>query len=120
MRVIIAGSRNFNDYDYLERCCDMLLDSPNLWYAVLSGNAKGADTLGERYAKENHMVVYQYPANWDEHGKAAGHIRNEEMAKNADILVAFWDGSSKGTKDMIELAMKYKLEVHIFPYEKTD
>ena len=62
-----------------------------------------------------HAVAY-FPADWDKYGKAAGFIRNEQMAQNADALVVFWDGKSRGTKNMIELAAKYKLKVRIKKY----
>lgn len=83
---------------------------------VVCGKARGADTLGERYAEERGYAVHYFPADWDRYGKSAGHIRNEEMAKNADALVAFWDGKSRGTKDMIKLARQYGLRVRVKNY----
>jgi len=81
---------------------------------IVSGGAKGADQLGEQYAKENNYNLRIFPADWDKYGKKAGYIRNEEMAKYADACVCFWDGKSKGTKMMIELAKKYKLKTRLF------
>lgn len=83
---------------------------------IISGTAKGADTLGERYAEEKSYEVWRYPADWNTYGKKAGYIRNEKMAQVADALVAFWDGKSRGTKHMIDLAYKYGLEVRIVDY----
>ena len=86
---------------------------------IVSGTANGADKFGEQYAEEYGLKLSRFPADWDKLGKRAGYVRNETMAKfaiedgNNGILVAFWDGKSKGTKHMIELAKKYKLEVHI-------
>jgi hypothetical protein len=78
--------------------------------------AKGADALGEQWAIANWCPIKEFPADWDAHGKAAGYIRNEAMAKVADVLVAFWDGKSRGTTSMIKLALEYKLEMHIYKY----
>lgn len=115
-RVIIAGGRLFDDYIYLRESMDYLLQNINDEIIVVCGKARGADTLGERYAKERGYAVHYFPADWDRYGKAAGYIRNEEMAKNADALVAFWDGKSRGTKSMIELAHQYKLRVRVKSY----
>ena len=82
---------------------------------IVSGTAKGADQLGEKYAKEKGYPVKQFPADWSK-GKSAGYVRNEEMAKYADALIAFWNGLSKGTGHMIDLAKKYKLKIRICNY----
>ena len=115
MKVIIAGSRNFNDYNLLKKSCDNLLTQfTNI--EIVSGTARGADKLGERYAREKGYDIKQFPANWDKHGKSAGYIRNDEMAQYADMLIAFWDGTSKGTKHMIDLANKRGIKVEIVNY----
>lgn len=80
---------------------------------VVSGNARGADEMGEWWASENGIQIKLFPANWSKFGKAAGPIRNEEMAKYADCLVAFWDGKSKGTSNMLDLAEKYGLHIEV-------
>ena len=95
---------------------DNLLRNITEKIVVVCGKAKGADTLGEQYAKERGYVVAYYPADWEKYGKRAGFIRNEQMAKNADALVAFWDGKSRGTKSMIELAQRYGLKIRIKRY----
>ena len=112
MKVIIAGGRNFNDYENLCQICDKAL-SKQTEIEIVSGTAKGADKLGEKYANENGYPIKQFPADWDKYGKSAGYKRNEEMAKYADALIAFWDGKSKGTKHMIDLAKRYKLKVKV-------
>ena len=115
MKIIIAGSRNFNDYNLLKSSCDNLLTQfTNI--EIVSGTARGADKLGERYAREKGYDIKQFPANWDKFGKSAGYIRNDEMAQYADMLIAFWDGTSKGTKHMIDLANKRNLKVEIVNY----
>jgi len=113
-RVIIAGSRDFEDFDKLCDVCDFMLQN-KLDVQIVSGAARGADKLGEKYAKERGYKIIQYPADWSL-GKKAGYIRNEIMAKNADALIAFWDGKSKGTNHMINLAKQHnlKIKIHLF------
>jgi hypothetical protein len=116
MKVIIAGGREFNDYNMLCKQCDFLLQSQKE-IEIVSGTARGADQLGERYAKDRGYPIKQFPADWNK-GKSAGYIRNEEMAKYADALIAFWDGKSKGTGHMINLAKQYNLNIKIYNYGK--
>ena len=122
LRIIIAGSRDFNDYELLKREVLNIVkydNRPKEYVKIVSGCARGADTLGERFAKEFGLEVNRFPADWDNLGKRAGYVRNAEMAKfavadgNYGLLIAFWDGKSKGTKHMIDLAEKNGLEVHI-------
>lgn len=112
-RVIIAGSRSFSDYPLLEKTMDALLRNTSDEITVLCGQASGADTLGDYYARRRGYEVEYYPADWKENGKQAGYIRNVRMAENADALAAFWDGKSRGTKHMIETAQKYGLKVRV-------
>ena len=110
MRVIIAGGRNYYNYDALLEAvseCGFQID------LVVSGGATGVDALGERFAKERDLPLEIFMPDWDKHGKAAGPIRNREMAKNADALIALWDGQSRGTKNMIETAQKIGLLVYV-------
>lgn len=111
-RVIIAGGRDFTDYNAV----DEVMTRVHWPTRILSGGAKGADAEGERWAKMWGVPCDVYPAEWDTHGKAAGPIRNAEMADNADVLVAFWDGRSSGTKNMIVTALRKGLEVHVLRY----
>lgn len=116
-KVIVAGSRTFNDYGLLKRKLDFALrNKADEGITIVSGAARGADKLGERYAKELGYEIDSYPAKWDEYGKSAGYIRNKEMAQNADALMAFWDGKSRGTKHMIDLANRYGLKVIVINY----
>ena len=115
-RVIIAGSRGFRDYKFLCEVCNKALKNQTD-IQVVSGGAWGADKLGERFAKEFEHSLKQFLADWDKYGKAAGYIRNDEMARNADALIAFWDGKSVGTKHMIDLANKHGLKVKVYEYK---
>jgi hypothetical protein len=103
IKVIIAGGRDFDDYHRLCKVCDEILKKySNI--EIVSGAYKGADLLGEKYAAERNYFIKQFPADWRRYGKSAGQKRNTVMANYADILIAFWDGKSKGTKNMIDLA----------------
>ena len=117
LRVIIAGGRSFGDYERLKRVMDHLLSKTKEEIVIICGKARGADSLGEQYAKEKDYEVRYFPADWKGLGKSAGYKRNEQMAQNADALVAFWDGQSSGTKHMIDLACKYGLKVRVIKYE---
>lgn len=120
-RVIIAGSRQFNDYEKMLKTLDELgvhLINTIDPVEIVSGHAPGADTLGERFAKAYGYPCKIFPADWSTYGKAAGPIRNEQMAKYAaeadrGILVAFPIGESRGTRNMIKLAKQYGLEVEV-------
>lgn len=115
MKIIIAGGRDFKDYKHLCRICDDTLSQfENV--SIVSGTAKGADTLGERYAKENGYKVERFPADWDKYGKRAGYLRNREMAEYSDGLIAFWDNESRGTKNMISEANKEELMIVVSYY----
>lgn len=122
MKVIIAGGRDFDNELWLENIMFCLYGDSDYGYeyahdvTFIGGGAKGADELGEKWACENVLKYEKYPADWNKHGKAAGHIRNTQMAKDADVLVAFWDGKSKGTHHMIGTALDHGLEVHVYRY----
>lgn len=117
-KVIIAGTRMFADYTLLCSSCDKLLSQKGLTHDIIivSGTARGADKLGERYAKERGYNVELFPADWENKGRAAGYIRNADMANNADALIAFWDGTSHGTAHMIDIARKKNLPVRVIRY----
>lgn len=128
LRVIIAGGRDFDDFPFLrKKSNEILYDIDNKYddfetICIVSGNANGADRLGEQYAKACGYSLHCFPANWDVYGKSAGYRRNADMAMFAKkdnsigVLIAFWDGKSKGTKHMIDLANKHGLEVHVINY----
>lgn len=110
MKTIIAGSRDGVTPQHIAQA---MLACGWIPSTVVSGTARGADMLGEQWAAAKGIPVERFPADWATHGKAAGYRRNEEMALNADALVAIWDGSSKGTGHMINLARKHGLTVFV-------
>lgn len=120
-RVIIAGTRTFSDYERLkefaDRCLSKISESKNI--EIVSGHARGADALGEKYAKERGYDLKIFPADWERYGKIAGHLRNIEMAEYADALIAFWDDASRGTQDMIRIAERNQLKVRVDHYTLT-
>jgi hypothetical protein len=110
-KTIIAGSRDCTDYSQLIQAvaeCGWEITS------VVSGIARGADTLGIMYAHNNSLLLDKYPADWNKYGKSAGPGRNAKMAENAEALIALWDGKSKGTKHMIDTATSKGLKVYVF------
>ena len=117
-KIIIAGGRDFMDYNLLKEKTNKILQEKRVSHkiVIISGCARGADTLGLRYASENTFDVEEYPADWDKYGKKAGYVRNVEMAENADALIAFWDGKSKGTKHMIDIATERNLPIRVIRY----
>lgn len=125
IRIIVAGSRDFDDYSLLKLTLKEYINGLDIadlsQVIIISGAARGADTLGEYFAYDYQIAVRRFPAKWDELGKRAGWVRNAEMAKYAaekhGVLFAFWDGKSRGTKNMIDLANRYGLEVHVVNYE---
>ena len=119
MKLIIAGSRSFDDYDLLCEKASQVNENFDEITEVVCGGAKGADILGKKWADENGIPVKLMPANWSKNGKAAGPIRNREMAEYADALLVFWDGESLGTKNMIAIAIELKLPYHLVSCEVT-
>jgi hypothetical protein len=119
-KVIIAGGRDFNDYDLLVKVCDHMLSNKindnNIDIEIVSGNANGADKLGEKYAIERNFKLKLFPADWITYNKSAGYIRNKQMSEYADALICFWDGFSKGSKHMIDLASQKNLKIKIQNY----
>ncbi len=115
-KLIIAGSRDIEDYDLVRS----LVMKSGFWkkygrsIEVVSGMARGVDKLGVDFAKKNGLKCHEMPADWNRHGKAAGHIRNSEMADVGDGLLAVWDGTSPGTKGMIQISRAKGLEVKAY------
>lgn len=118
-KVIIAGSRKFDDYQTLSSYCDKILANkmadPDTEVIIVSGHATGADSLGERYSAERGLQCELHPADWSK-GRAAGPIRNAEMASIADALIAFpkVGEANRGTNNMINLAKSKGLLVRIY------
>lgn len=117
-KLIVAGSRSFQDNDLLTR---VLISLADVEYAdknisIVTGMAKGADMLAYNFAKQHAIQCYKFPANWAGMGKKAGFIRNTQMGKFADGLLAFWDGQSNGTRHMIEFMRKLEKPVIVINY----
>ena len=104
MKLAIIGSRNFSNYTLLKSILEPYKSKLTL---VISGGTKGADSLGEKWAIENNIKTLIFLADWDKHGKSAGFIRNQDIIKNCDCCIAFWDNKSPGTKHSLSLCEKY-------------
>jgi hypothetical protein len=110
MKTIIAGSREGVKLEDVEKAV------ASCWWkvtSIVSGTARGADRLGEEFAKKHGIPVQRFPAEWELYGKQAGPIRNIEMAKNAEALIAVWDGKSNGTRHMVSVAKKMGLQIYV-------
>lgn len=123
MKIIIAGSRTITDKvkvkEKIKEGLKTLLDFDlngvpytELCDEIVSGNARGVDLIGEEYAEENNIKTMVFPAMWDKYGKKAGYLRNKQMAEYADALILIWDGKSRGSQMMLELAKQYKLKIY--------
>lgn len=121
-KIIIAGGRDFNDYTLLTKVCNEAIPrmAGDNTPVIISGGAAGADSLGEQYAQENGIAIERHPADWKKHGKAAGPIRNAEMAACADFMIAFWDGKSRGTQNMMMNAVKKDIPCIVVTYNTSD
>ncbi len=115
-RVIVCGGRDFND----KGLCFSQLERILAYYdkiEIVSGHAKGADTFGEEYAKTHDLPIAIFKPDWKQYGRGAGPVRNREMLRYAleenPVVIAFWNGSSRGTKNMIDQAEKAGAKVHI-------
>ena len=105
MRLAIIGSRDFDDYIMLEVYANMLWKDTQI---VVSGGAKGADSLAKKYAEEEKLEYIEFLSDWDGLGKRASFIRNQQIVDDCDMVLAFWDGKSKGTEHTISLAKRAK------------
>lgn len=118
MKLIVAGSRSFDDSTKLATYLYKLTLDLDVAPTIISGAAQGADKLGEEWAKAHGYELIVVPANWDKYGRGAGYRRNEEMAKIATHCICFWDGFSSGTKHMIDIAVRYKLETVVVMFSE--
>jgi len=109
MKTIIAGSRSIDNYKEL---CNLIKESDFIITEVISGGAKGVDKLGERYAIEHNINLNIMNAQWQLYGRSAGYIRNQQMSSYADALILLWDGVSKGSLNMLNIATKDKLFIY--------
>lgn len=117
MKVIIAGGRDFDSVNTMSLFCDKILGRLQFdAVEIVSGGAPGADTLAKNYSKIRGYPFKEFSADWNQYGKSAGPIRNKQMAEYADGLIAFWDGKSPGTKNMIDTARELGLKVRVKKY----
>ena len=112
-RVCISGCRTGCDYDIVRNA----LQTIPLGSIVVHGGAKGVDSIADELAKDMGFEVEVWEADWKRYGKSAGPIRNREMIETCDMVIAFWDGSSRGTKNAISIANKNGLDVEVIPIE---
>lgn len=112
MKIAVIGSRTFDNYELLCKSLDTFY--PKITQ-IISGGALGADSLAERFAKEQGISTLIFKPDWEKYGKVAGFIRNKDIVESADIVVAFWNGVSKGTFNSIDHAYKMKKSVIIVP-----
>lgn len=115
VRLAIVGGRDFQDYEFMKTKLAELGKKLQI-VLVVSGGARGADTLGERWADENGIPKNIFPALWDKYGKSAGFRRNRDIVAGSDAVAAFWDGKSRGTENTIAIARAAGKPVYIFRY----
>lgn len=115
MKVIVAGGRDFNNYQALDKVLSVhIFPETDI---IISGDARGADMLGAQWAVAHGVPIQHFPAYWSQYGKSAGFIRNAEMGEFADYLIAFWDNKSKGTAHMIQTMKRLKKPYYVFNYK---
>ena len=119
-KILIAGSREYDDYDAAKMALDRYLGCipKDNSIIIISGGCRGADAIGEKYAREKGIEVALYPAEWSKYGKAAGPIRNCQMADECDVAICFWDGKSRGTKSLIDYMNKIRKPIYIIQTQK--
>ena len=112
MKIAVIGSRNFADYELLKKTLSEITGITK----VISGGAKGADSLAEQWAKENEIETVIYKPDWAKYGRGAGVVRNRLIIEDCDLCIAFWDGESKGTKSSIDHCKKLNKKLTIVRY----
>ncbi len=118
LKVVIGGCRDFYDYEFFKVKVDAYLETvKDKEITILSGHCTGVDQMAERYAKERHIKLFVFSAEWNLYGRSAGPIRNEKMVQQADAVIAFWDGKSRGTKSLISLATKHDRTLEVVPIQ---
>jgi hypothetical protein len=106
MKIIIAGSRTITDYSVVIKAIENSQFKDKIT-EVVCGCAIGVDRLGQQWAISKNITVKEMPADWNKYGKAAGPIRNLQMAEYADGAIIIWNGKSPGAKDMIKQIKKF-------------
>lgn len=115
MRVIVCGSRRWNDRQAISsRLADLVCDHPGEEITIVEGDGGNADKMAGQEALKGGLLVEPHPADWKRHGKSAGYVRNAEMVElGADLVIAFWDGRSKGTQHTMDLARAAGIPVDV-------
>lgn len=112
MKIGVVGCRHFNDYRFLKA---ILVKHTKLGeHSIVSGGAKGADSLAKKYAQEFNIPIEEFFPDWNRHGRSAGPRRNKQIVDASDIIIAFWNGRSMGTASTVGLAVKVKKPVYIY------
>lgn len=120
LRVIIASGRDFQDYALLAKTADACLSDAGGDVCVVCGESDGVRSLSGRYAEERGYALQNFPADQERHGSVAGYVQNTLMARNADALIAFWDGRSPDIQHMVATAKHLGLSVHVSKYIKPE
>jgi predicted Rossmann fold nucleotide-binding protein DprA/Smf involved in DNA uptake len=114
MNIGVVGSRTFNNYSLLKQVLDrFVLNVEEKPLTIVSGGAKGADSLARRYCEEHNIQIVEFLPEWDKYGRGAGPIRNKKIVDYSDFIVAFWDGCSRGTASTIRFAKQMDKQVFI-------
>ncbi len=118
MKLAVIGSRDFTNYPELKEALDKVSKYIDI-ELIISGGARGADSLAERYAKEHDIQTLIFRPDWEKYGRKAGIVRNYDIIRNCDMVIAFWDGKSKGTAHSISIAREQKKKVLIYQFKKN-
>ena len=119
MNIAIVGGRDFNDYTLLKESILAYIDAHEKPENIVSGGAKGADTLVAQFAAEMGIPLLIFKPDYQKYGRGATLVRNTKIIENAEVVFAFWDGQSKGTKDSIKKAKKLEKELYIITYKQS-
>jgi len=114
-RIAVVGSRNFTNYEQMKRIL-----KPYLPFILITGGASGADSLAEQFAVEYDLEVLIHYPEWNKYGRKAAYVRNSFIIRDCEFLIAFWNGHSKGTKMVIELAKKKHKPCRVIRDERVD
>ena len=120
MNIAVVGSREFKDKEFVFTILNQFFDNQLMYgdissdYILVSGGANGVDSWAEEFWRKNTGTCIIFKPDWNKYGKRAGFLRNELIIKEADMILAFWDGQSKGTKHSIDLAIEAKKLINIY------
>ncbi len=119
MNIAIVGGRDFNDYTLLKESILTYIDTHEKPENIVSGGAKGADTLAAQFATEMGIPLLIFKPDYQRYGRGATLVRNTQIIENAEVVFAFWNGQSKGTKDSIKKAEKLEKELYVIKYKQS-